>query len=446
MALLSDLKARNIKPNSPAISHGGVPGLSLIPSSSSKGRGKWVLRYTSPTSGKRRNTGLGSYPEISIAQAAKIALTMREQLAQGIDPLELKRQEESAAAIQQSVPTFAEAAERLHTDSLPGWKNAKHGQQWINTITEYAFPTLGAMRIDTIEPKDIAATLQPIWLKKPETASRLKQRIHAVMAWGWAHRYCASNPVDVVEHLLPSQPNKVQRTQHHPAMPWHSIPAFIKDHVRKEPGDVTRSLLEFLILTATRSGEARKACWGEIDFQNAVWTIPADRMKSGVLHRVPLSHGAINLLRYQKLQLKQMHNEGKEPELHQLIFPSPRKGVALSDMVLTSFLRRHKIPSNTAERTATAHGFRSSFRDWCSEHEISRDVAERALAHTVKNQVEAAYHRTDLLEQRRKVMQRWYQHVCAQVPDLPDGRRTLADMFDIESFVFFNEKPGSKKA
>ncbi len=293
MALLTDLKARNIKPKSPAVPHGGVTGLSLIPSSSSKGRGKWVLRYVSPTSGKRRNTGLGSYPEISIAQAAKIALTMREQLAQGIDPLELKRQEENTAATQQSLPTFEEAAKRLHTDLLPGWKNAKHGQQWINTLTQYAFPKLGAMRIDAIEPKDIAATLQPIWLKKTETASRLKQRIHAVMAWGWAHGHCASNPVDVVEHLLPLQPSKVQRTQHHPAMPWQSIPAFIKDYVRKEHCDVTRSLLEFLILTATRSGEARHACWGEIDFKNAVWTIPADRMKSGVLHRVPLSDGAM---------------------------------------------------------------------------------------------------------------------------------------------------------
>lgn len=395
MAIITDTKARNIKPDAPAIPHGGITGLTLIPSTT-KGHGKWVLRYVSPTTGKRRNAGLGSYPDVSISEVGKRAATMRTTLTEGKDPLEEKHKTESMP----STPTFREAATTLHESLLPGWKNPKHGQQWINTLTTYAFPTLGNKLLDEIQPSDVADALKPIWLDKPETASRLKQRIRTVMSWGWAHGHCQSNPVDVVEHLLAQQPGKAIRTQHHPATPWRDIPKFVRTHL--QPGktaDATKSLLEFLILTACRSGEVRGANWSEIDFESATWVIPANRMKAKLPHRVPLSPRALQILEAQKGQ----HEA--------LVFPSIRDQVELSDMALTSLLRRLKAHSDTPGRTATAHGFRSSFRDWCSENAYSRDLAERALAHTVQNKVEAAYHRTDLLEQRRVMMDAWAEFV-----------------------------------
>ena len=412
MPILTDAKARNIKPDSGILPHGGVTGLSLLPSNS-KGSGKWVLRFVSPVSRKRRNAGLGIYPEVSIAEAGKKALAMREQISLGIDPLE----EKSKVNNEPSIPTFEQAAKEVHADISPGWKNAKHSQQWINTLTQYVFPVIGAVPLNQIQPRHIADVLKPIWLDKPETASRVKQRIHAVMAWGWAHNHCQSNPVDVVNHLLPQQPGKSIRTQHQPAMPWKDIPAFVKTHLHSaNKYDVTRPLLEFLILTATRSGEVRGMQWTEVDLAGAVWTIPAERMKAQVQHRVPLSSRTIEILKNQQ----GMHDK--------FVFPSPRDQKELSDMVLTSFLRRVKAKSETDERCATAHGFRSSFRDWCSENGFSRDLAERSLAHTVANKVEAAYHRTDLLEQRRSMMNQWADFVTSY-PSKKEEENTIAKLF-----------------
>lgn len=391
MATITDTKARNIKPTDTAIPHGTVTGLALHPSNT-KGHGKWVLRYVSPVSGKRRNAGLGSYPEISITEVGKRATAMRIELAEGKDPLE----EKAKVKDKPKIPTFKEAALKLHGDLLPGWKNPKHGQQWINTLREYVFPMLGDKFLHEIQPGDVAAVLKPIWLTKAETASRVKQRIHAVIAWGWAHGYCQSNPVDVVGHLLAQQPGKAVRTQHHPAMPWRDIPEFLQKHLRQSfRPEVTRTLLEFVILTASRSGEARGMTWSEVDLQKKVWTIPAERMKAKFPHRVPLSPRAMAIIETQQGQHKA------------LVFPSIRDQVELSDMAITSLLRKLKAHSDTPGRVATTHGFRSSFRDWCSEMGYSRDLAERSLAHTIKDKVEAAYHRTDLVEQRREVMNAW---------------------------------------
>ncbi len=391
MATITDTKARNIQPADPAIPHGNITGLALHPSST-KGHGKWVLRYVSPVTGKRRNAGLGSYPEVTIAEAGKRASAMRLELGDGRDPLEEKTKIEERPKI----PTFEEAARTLHKDLLAGWKNPKHGQQWINTLIEYVFPKLGGMLLHEIQPGDVAEVLKPIWLTKAETASRVKQRIHVVLAWGWAHGHCQSNPVDVVGHLLAQQPGKATRTQHHPAMPWREVPEFVQNQLR--PGnrpEVSRTLLEFVILTACRSGEARGMTWDEVDFKDKVWSIPAERMKARVSHRIPLSPRAMAILQMQKDQHETF------------VFPSIRDQVELSDMAITSVLRRLKAHSDTPGRIATAHGFRSSFRDWCSENGYSRDLAERSLAHTIKDKVEAAYHRTDLLEQRRDLMNAW---------------------------------------
>lgn len=397
MAILSDTKARNIKPDDPQIAHGGVTGLILIPTQK-KGHGKWVLRFISPVTGKRRNAGLGSYPETGIADAGKLAMSMREQIASGTDPLEAKKNESSKLA----TPTFKVAATTLHTELLPGWKNTKHGQQWINTLTTYVFPEIGDLPLNEIQPRHIADVLRPIWLSKAETAGRVRQRLHAVMSWGWAHGHCSANPVDVVNHLLPQRPGKALRTEHQPAMPWRDIPKFVSDNLKNgSRPDVTRPMMELLILTAARSGEIRGMKWSEVDLDAAIWTIPAERMKAKQGHRVPLSERAVELLK-------------KQIDVHdELVFPSPRDQVELSDMVLTSFLRREKAVSDTPGRVATAHGFRSSFRDWCSEMGYPRDLAERALAHSVANKVEAAYHRTDLLEQRRPMMAAWSKFCTA---------------------------------
>ena len=399
MALLTDAKARHIKPNDKPISHGGVTGLTLHPSST-KGRGKWVLRYVSPVTQKRRNAGLGSYPEVGIAEAAKLAQTMREQLSAGDDPLELKKAETTKIVI----PTFEEAARKVHTELLPGWRNKKHARQWISTLEQHVFPAMGTVPLDAITPANVADVLRPSWMTIPETAGRVKQRIHKVMQWAWAHGFCSANPVDVVDHLLPQQVSASIRTEHQPAMPWKVIPLYIASRVYTEDRyNVTRGLLLFVILTACRSGEARAMEWCEIDFKRQIWTIPPGRMKGGVRHRVPLSTQALELLE----QMRGLHET--------LVFPSPRKQTVLSDMVLTSFLRKTKAISDTQGRFAVAHGFRSSFRDWCSEQHYPHDLAERALAHTIRNKSEAAYHRTDLLNERRPMMQAWGDYVMSAI-------------------------------
>ena len=278
----------------------------------------------------------------------------------------------------------------------------------------YVFPKIGKRKVADLAPADFAEALKPIWLSKPETASRVKQRCHMVMKWCWAQGLVKANPVDVVDHLLPQQPGKRERVQHQPSMPWRDIPAFVRDVLHASTSNVTRSLLEFVILTAARSGEAREMKWNEVDLKAKVWTVPASRMKAKVVHRVPLSARVVDILKEQRKR----HLEAE------LVFPAPRGGV-LSDMVLTGFLRDQKAPSSDKGRVATAHGFRSSFRDWASEHGYARDLAERALAHTIENQAEAAYHRTDLLEQRRAMMEAWAQHV--------GGVRTSAKVVSLKS-------------
>lgn len=398
MALLTDTKARSVKPGSTPLAHGGVTGLALHPSPTVKGQGKWVLRYVSPITKKRRNAGLGIYPDVGIADATRQARLMREQIVSGQDPLEVKANE----AAKPRMPTLREASETLHRELAPGWKNSKHAQQWINTLRQYVFPLIGALPLAQIQPRHIADVLRPIWLVKTETADRVKQRLHAVMAWGWAHGFCQSNPVDVVGHLLPIQQGKSVRTQHQPAMPWSLIPEFVTEHLEfPHSPDVSRQALTFLILTAARSGEVRLMTWNEVDLKAKLWTVPAERMKAKMIHRVPLSRQAVAILKQQEGQ----HNT--------LVFPSIRDRKSLSDMTLTALLRRVEAVSDVSGRAATAHGFRSSFRDWCSEHGHPRDLAEKALAHAVQNKVEAAYHRTDLLEQRRPLMQAWADYVTS---------------------------------
>lgn len=399
MVQITDVLLRKLAAGSKPISDAAVPGLRYEPGAL-KGQGKWILRFVSPITGKRRDMGLGTYPEVGIKDARGRALDARKLIGNGQDPIDERDQTRTAAKACADEMTFEAAAREVHGKQSPAWKNSKHAAQWLNTLETYVFAKIGKRKVAELESRDFEEVLRPIWLTKAETATRVKQRCKTVMEWCWAQGLVKSIPVDVVDHLLPKQPGKRERVQHQPSMPWREVPAFVQAVLWTGQRNVTRALLEFVILTAARSGEARAMTWDEVDLEAKVWTVPATRMKAKVAHRVPLSGRAAEILKEQR----QRHPEAE------LVFPAPRGGIP-TDMVLTAFLRKQKAQSGEKGRLATAHGFRSSFRDWASEEGYARDLAERALAHTIKNQAEAAYHRTDLLEQRRTMMEAWAQLV-----------------------------------
>lgn len=400
MSKLTDLKARNIKPGNKPISDGTVPGLRLYPSNE-VGHGKWMMRYVSPTTGKRRDMGFGTYPDVTLSEAREKAGDARKLMRDGIDPIEDRNAQANAARVEAEMLTFEKAARQAHTDRKDGWKNTKHAAQWLQTLSTYAFPKIGSRKVDDLKVRDFADVLRPIWLEKPETASRIKQRCDAVMEWSIAQELIGANPVKSVGSLLPKQPRMRERVVRFPSLPWQDVPEFVTGTLHKDNPSLSAVMLEFLILTAARSGEVRAMEWDEVDFDTATWTVPASRMKAGVEHRVPLSDRAVEILEAQEAKA----------EHATLVFPSIR-GKVTTDMILTKFLRDKKVPSNVKGRTATAHGMRSAFRDWASESGHSQDAAERALAHTIRNATEWSYHRTDLLDQRRVIMQAWSDFVC----------------------------------
>ncbi|MDR7039168.1 integrase [Methylobacterium sp. BE186] len=351
------------------------------------GSKRWLLRTV--VQGRRRDIGLGGAALVTIAEAREKALSYRKLARDGGDPLA----ERSRAQV--AVPTFAEAAEQVHAEHKASWKNAKHAAQWVTTLRTYANPHLGAKRIDQIDSPDVLRVLSPIWLTKPETARRVRQRIKTVLDWAKAagHR-SGDNPVEGVTKGLPKQG---ERDEHHAALPYASVPEFVAKLRASGQGELARLAFEFLILTAARTSEVLGATWAEIDETEALWTVPAARMKAGREHRVPLSGRAVEVL----LRAKAIAGEGA------LIFPG-RSGKPLSNMVFLMALRRMEMP-------ITAHGFRSSFRDWAAERtNLPREVAEMALAHAVESRVEAAYRRGDLLQKRRELMQMWTDYTIYQ--------------------------------
>jgi len=405
--MLKDVKARKIKPGDKPVSDGTVQGLYLFPGRS-VGKAKWVFRFVSPETGKRRDMGLGSYPATALKEARDKGLQARRLLENGKDPLNERRRLLETEQRKMALPTFAEAARKVHEDLKAGFRNEKHANQWINTLEQYVFPSIGSIQVSNLSPADFAGTLKPIWLEKPETASRVKQRCDTVMTWCAAHGFVLASPVGVVSQLLPKQPGKRERVANQPAVPWRAVPAFVRDVLHAGLQTRSRLMLEILILTAARSGEIRQMTWPELDLEKGIWTLPAQRMKAKVAHRVPLSPYLIELFENLK--------EEADTEATELIFSS-RNNTPVSDMTLTKCLRDHKVASDTPGRLATAHGFRSSFRDWASENGYPRDLAERALAHTIRNATEAAYHRTDLLDQRRELMLAWEAWVLSSEDD-----------------------------
>lgn len=372
---------------------GGLPGLALQVTPS--GARSWILRVK--VAGRRRDMGLGGYPEVSLAQARMQARTAREVIRSGIDPIAQKRDERLALALKNSkVLTFEQCASRYIDDNKAGWKNAKHTQQWTSTLTQYAYPVMGKLPVNEVDLPQVLAVLQPIWHTRTETATRLRSRIELVLAWATVRKYrSGENPARWRGHLdkLLPRPTKVAKVEHHAALAVDDIPAFM-NLLRAQSGIGARAL-EFVILTAARSGEVRGARWPELDFDKCVWTVPASRMKAGKEHRVPLSDAAVTLLR-------SLPGPGHDS----LVFPGLQKltdgqAKSLSDMTLTALLRRMNVP-------ATAHGMRSTFRDWAGEKTShAREVIEHALAHLLKDKAEASYARGDLFDKRRLLMNDW---------------------------------------
>lgn len=345
------------------------------------GSKSWVQRVT--VDGRRQDVGLGSFPAVSLAAARKKALANLAAIAEGRDPLAEKK-----AARQPKVvtPTFAEAAKAVHEARLPTWRNEKHGKQFMATLATYAFPVIGDMPIDRIGREHVLRALVPIWTTKPETARRVRQRIRTVFAWAQAHVLIEHNPAgEMIDGALPAMP-KVKA--HHPALPYGDVADALAVIEESGAWPMTKACFRFAVLTAARSGEARGATWDEIDVEAATWTIPAARMKASKAHRVPLSDAALAVI------------EAARPYCGAtgLLFPSAR-GRMLSDSTVSKLLRENGI-------AAVPHGFRSSFRDWCAETGVRRELAEAALAHEVGG-VEGAYFRSDLFEARRRVMDDW---------------------------------------
>lgn len=386
------------------ISVGGVPGLH-IQLTPKRGR-SWVLR--AKVGLVRRDIGLGGFPAVTLSQARDKAREARDKISQGIDPIEERKAAKAAlAAAQRRGLTFADATDKYLAAKLDAFKNPKHRQQWQNTLETYAKPELGNMLVQDIAVQDVLRVLQPIWTDKTETASRLRGRIEAVLSWATVagHR-TGDNPArwaGNLKELLPA-PSKVAKKENQPALQVDDAPRWFAA-LRTREGFGARAL-EFLALTALRSQEIRGALWDEIDLDKALWIIPAERMKMGREHRVPLSGEAVALLQ----ALPRL-------EGNPLVFPAARGG-KLSDMTLSAAMKRmHEADvasggtgfiDRESKRPAVPHGLRSTFRDWVAEYtNYPGDIAEVTLAHRISSAVEASYRRGDMIDKRRRMMGDW---------------------------------------
>jgi integrase len=373
--------------------YGDGGGLYLVVSPS--GARKWVFRFT--LIGKVTEMGLGSADAVSLSAAREAARDARKLVARGENPIAAKRQ---AAALAAGVPTFAVVADAMIDARQGEWRNLKHREQWRSSLKNFT-QAIREKPVDQIDTEAVLSVLTPLWATKPETASRLRQRIEAVLdaAKAKGHR-AGENPArwrGHLKHLLPKR-SRLSRG-HHAAMAYHEVPAFVQK-LRKEPGTPARAL-EVCILTATRSGEIYGARWSEIDLKARIWTIPAARMKGEREHRIPLPGRVVEIL-------QELHGAGAG----KIVFPNPRGDRPLSHVVMAKVLRR------LGEGTATVHGFRSAFRDWAgNETPFAREVAEAALAHVIGDEAEQAYRRGDALTKRRALMQAWADFIESRPAD-----------------------------
>lgn len=361
-----------------------VDGRGLILVVDERGNRRWLLRVT--VNGRRRDIGLGSCNEVSLAEAREKRDDMRREIRGGVDPL-------AKRARQKATPSFQDYARDLHGRIAHEWKNPKHAAQWISSLEIYAHPKFGRYLINEVDGSAIKLALARIWETKPETARRVKQRIGRVLSAAAAEglREGANPARDISEALGKKRP----AVKHHAAMPYAELPDFYSRLAESQMSPTAKAAFQFLILTAARTSEVLNAEWTEIDEKTKIWTVPATRMKAGEEHKVPLARAALAALADAK-----KHSDGSN-----LIFPGAKEGTPLSNMVFAAALKRMKD-------RFTAHGFRSSFRDWAEEQtSYPHAVKEAALAHKIRNKVEAAYRRTNLLERRRSLMADWAKFV-----------------------------------
>lgn len=370
--------------------HGDGNGLYLVVDPS--GARRWIVRVVVKGQKNRKGAplrtdlGLGGADIVTIPQARDRALEYRRMAKQGLNPRYNVRQE---------IPTFEEVAQQVHIERLPTWKNAKHGQQWINTLRDYAFPKIGRMPVDSISQPDVLMCLSPIWTEKHETAKRLAQRIKTVLDVAKSKGFrSGENPVTEIKDAK-VLPKVTSKPKHHLAMTWKDVPAFYAD--LKTRNAMAAKALRFTCLTGSRTGEVLGMRWDEIDFDARLWSCPAERMKTGSEHRVPLTDEMLAILE----PLRSMASE--------YVFEGQKRHRPLSNMAMLMLLRRMNVEG------VTVHGFRSTFRDWASEvASAPREVAEMSLAHKVGSDVERAYARSDLLDRRRGLMEKWSGFVSSR--------------------------------
>lgn len=352
------------------------------------GRKSWVYMWTK--NGVRREMGLGGYPGLSLAKAREVAQSQREIVLAGDDPLVLRQKQRASVTI----ISFGDAADHLVETLKSDWTNEKHRQQWRRTVSHYCEP-IRHIPVKDIDTDDVLRVLKPILRTKEETARRLRSRLERVLDYSSAHGWReGENPARWKGHLKDLLPKRdASKRQNFAAMPYESIPCFI-DQLREQEGS-SRLALEFTIHTAARTNETLGAVWNEIDFEQKVWNIPAERMKGNVAHKVPLTEAAMKVL-----------DACRDQKASEYVFPGARVGRPLSNMSMNMLLRRMNIEN------VTVHGFRSSFRDWCGDKtNYPREVAEAALAHKVGNKVERAYRRRNALDKRRSLMSEWSKYI-----------------------------------
>jgi integrase len=360
------------------------------------GNASWTLRFTSPVTGKERQMGLGPARDVTLAEARDLAADARKLIRSGVDPINQKREARASARVAaRRDMTFRQCAERFVDSREATWKNPVHRQQWKNSLRDYVYPVIGSWPVADVDVSAVLKILEPIWNEKPETASRIRGRIEAVLDWATMAEYRSGDNPAVwrgrLAHLLPSR-KKVRAVVHHPALPYVEMPKFWKS-LSTDTSD-SAALLQFIILTGARFSEAARAEWSEIDTEKQTWTVPAVRMKGGREHVVPLTDEALAVLKLSRTKAG-------------LIFPGQKAGRPISDVSVAKAIKRH-----TALR-ATCHGMRSAFRDFAGDAtDVPREIAEAALAHAVGNEVEAAYRRSSAIEKRRALMVLWSRFCC----------------------------------
>ncbi len=390
MALSGKLTKKLVE-NLGAGRHGDGGGLYLVVDPS--GARRWIVRVVvkgqrnAKGAPLRTDFGLGGADVVTLNQARDRALEYRRMAKQGLNPRFNAKRE---------IPCFEEVAGQVHIDRMPTWKNAKHGAQWINTLRDYAFPKIGRMPIDSIGQPEVLMCLAPIWTDKHETARRLSQRIKTVLDVAKSKGFrSGENPVTAIQdaQVLPKVKAK---PKHHKAMLWQDVPAFYADLKTRDA--MAAKALMFTCLTGSRTSEVLGMQWGEIDFDARLWSCPEIRMKTGDLHRVPLTDEMLAIIE----PLKAMQSD--------YVFEGQKRHKPLSNMAMLMLLRRMQVED------VTVHGFRSTFRDWASESTTApRETAEKSLSHKVGSDVERAYARSDLLEKRRALMEQWSEYVASYV-------------------------------